>query len=56
MMPKDGNGFHIGLLLAIAFVAIGIGNLLALVHLARYFSRRERGERRNPDDSGSKGA
>ena len=45
IMFDEGSGFQIGLLLAIVFIAIGVGNLLALVHLARYFNKRERDKR-----------
>jgi len=44
-MSDEGGGFQLGLLLAIAFIAIGVGNLAALVHLARYLNRRERNNR-----------
>ncbi|MCG6867437.1 MAG: hypothetical protein LJE91_01530 [Gammaproteobacteria bacterium] len=44
-MSDEGGGFQLGLLLAIALIAIGVGNLLALVHLARYFNRRDRKHR-----------
>jgi hypothetical protein len=53
-MPDEGSGFQIGLLLAIAFIAIGVGNLLALVHLARHFNKRDRNKRsRRPGACGN---
>jgi len=45
VMSDSGNGFQLGLLLAVAFVAIGVGNFLALFHLARYFNKRDRKNR-----------
>jgi|GEM_PF-6505069 len=50
-MSDEGSVFHIGVLLAIAFIAIGVGNLLALVHLARYFNKRDR--KRRPGQRGA---
>ncbi|MEA3411004.1 MAG: hypothetical protein U9R74_05625 [Pseudomonadota bacterium] len=45
VMTDGGSGFQLGLLLAVAFVAIGVGNFLALFHLARYFNKRDRKNR-----------